>query len=100
MNFGKLGDLMKNAGKIQEIMKEAQEKLTKMEVTGESGGGVIRVIINAQGYCKSVTIDPEIMKEDVIILQDLIAAALNDAAQKLEKEREKMAGSLGSMGEL
>jgi len=97
-NFGKIGDLLKNAGKIQEMVKEAQDKLAKLEVTGESGGGVVRVIINAQCYAKSVTLDPDILKEDPIVIQDLIAAAINDAAQKLQKEREKMMGGFGNLG--
>lgn len=98
--FGKLGDianLMKNAGKIEGMMKEAQEKLSKIEALGEAGAGAVQVKLNAQGYALSVTIDDEILKEDKIILQDLIAAAINDAAQKIEKEKEKMVSGAGLM---
>ena len=91
-NLGNLANLMKNAGKIQEIMKEAQEKLAKLEVIGEAGAGAVTIIMNAQGYAKSVFIDEEIIKEDKVVIQELIAAAINDAAQKIEKEREKMMG--------
>ena len=96
-NFGKLAELLKNPGKIQDIVKEAQDKLAKLEVSGESGAGAVRVIMNAQCYAKSVTIDPDILKEDVIVIQDLIAAAINDAAQKLQKEREGMMGGFGEI---
>ena len=97
--MGGLANLMKNAGKIQDMMKEAQEKLAKIEIVGESGAGAVRITMNAQNYVKSVLIDDDILREDKIILQDLIAAAINDAAKKIEKEKEKMVGSgmLGGM---
>lgn len=96
-NIGNIASLMKNAGKIQDMMKEAQEKLAKIEVIGESGAGAVQIKMNAQGYALSVNVDDEILKEDKIILQDLIAAAINDAAQKIEKEREKMVSNTGML---
>ena len=97
--LGGLANLMKNAGKIQDMMKDAQEKLSKIEVIGESGAGAVKIKFNAQNYAKEVSIDDEILKEGKIILQDLIAAAINDGAQKIEKEKEKLVGAnmLGGM---
>ncbi|PIZ04972.1 MAG: nucleoid-associated protein, YbaB/EbfC family [Gammaproteobacteria bacterium CG_4_10_14_0_8_um_filter_38_16] len=101
--FGKLGDLsnlMKNAGKIQDMMKETQEKLAKIEVTGESGAGAVKITFNAQNYAKSVLIDDDILKEDKTILFELITAAINDGAQKIEREKEKMMGDSGMLGNI
>lgn len=95
-----LANLMKNTGKIQDMMREAQEKLAKIEVLGESGAGVVKIIMNAQGYAKSVFIDDEILKENKAILQELIAAAINDAAQKIEKEKERMISNGGWVKEM
>lgn len=97
--LGNIAGLLKNAGKIQEMMKEAQEKLAKIEVIGEAGAGAIKIKMNAQNYAKEVFIDDDILKEEKIILQDLIASAINDATQKIEKEKEKLIGAnmLGGM---
>lgn len=97
--LGNLAGLVKNAGKIQEMMKEAQDKLAKIEVTGEAGAGAVTIKMNAQNYAKAVYLDDAILREEKIILQDLIAAAINDAAQKIEKEKEKLMGTnmLGGM---
>lgn len=96
-NLGNIASLMKNAGKIQEMMKEAQEKLAKIEVVGSAGADAVQIKMNAQGYALSILIDDAILKEDKIILQDLIAAAINDAAQKIEKEKESMMGGASGM---
>lgn len=96
--IGGLASLMKNAGKIQDMMKEAQEKLAKIEVIGEAGAGAIKITFNAQNYVKAVLIDDDILKEDKVILQGLIAAAINDGTQKIEKEKEKMIGTAGMLG--
>lgn len=88
--LGNIASLIKNAGKIQTVMKEAQEKLAKIEVMGEAGAGALQIKMNAQGYALSVIIDDNIMKEDKVILQDLIASAINDVAKKIEKEKESM----------
>lgn len=95
--LGNLASLLKNAGKIEGMMKEAQEKLAKIEVIGEAGAGVVQVKMNAQGYALGVMIDDSILKEDKAIVQDLIAAAINDAAKKIEKEKEKMVSAAGLM---
>lgn len=91
-NLGNIASLVKNAGKIQDMMKEAQEKLKKIEVVGESGAGAVKITMNAQNYAKSVTIDDDILKESKEILQELIASAINDAARKIEKEKEALVG--------
>lgn len=91
--LGNIASLMKNAGKIQDMMKEAQDKLAKIEVTGEAGAGAVTIKMNAQNYAKSVLIDDAILKEDKIIVQELIAAAINDATQKIEKEKEQLVGT-------
>lgn len=98
--IGNIASLMKNAGKIQGMMKEAQEKLAKIEVVGCAGADAVQVKMNAQGYALGVMIDDTILKEDKIILQELIAAAINDAAQKIEKEKEAMMTNAGMLSGL
>lgn len=89
-----LGGLMKNAKKIQEMMEKAQHELEKIEVTGESGGGAVKVTMTAQHYIKEILIEDELLKEDKIILQDLIAGAINNATQKVESvTKAKMANA-------
>ena len=80
-----IGELMKQAGKMQAKMQEVQEQIADLEATGEAGAGMVKVVLNGKGYAKSVTIEPSLMKEDdAEILEDLIAAAINDAKSKLE----------------
>lgn len=96
-NLGGLGNLMKNAGKIQEMMKKQQEELEKIEVIGEAGAGDVKVTMTAKHYAKRVEIKPEILQEEQEIVEDLVAAAINDATAKAEKvTQEKMSG-LGEM---
>ncbi|MCB1616858.1 MAG: YbaB/EbfC family nucleoid-associated protein [Pseudomonadales bacterium] len=91
MKMGGLGDLMKQA-------QEMQEKIANMEVRGESGGGMVTVIMTGRHDIKSVKIDPSLLTEDKEILEDLIAAAVNDAVRKVETNNrelmEKLAGGL------
>ena len=82
-----IGKLMKQAGEMQAKMQEMQEKLAEIEVAGEAGGGMVKVILNGKGYAKAVAIERSLMKEDdAEILEDLIAAAINDAKSKLETQ--------------
>lgn len=91
-----LGDLMKKAQEMQKKMQEIQKQISEMEVTGQSGGGLVKIILTGQHYAKRVTIDPSLMKEEKTIIEDLIAAAINDAADKIEKgTREKMSALSG-----
>jgi len=99
-NLGNLANLMKNAGKIQDMMKETQEKLAKLEVVGEAGAGAVKIVMNAQGYAKSISIEEDILKEDKTILQELVVSAINDAAHKIEKEREKLVTNADLFGKL
>ena len=99
-NLGNLGALMKNAGKIESMMKDAQNKLAMITVIGESGAGAVKITMNAQHFVKEIFIDDEILKEGKIILQELIAAAINDASQKIEKEKEKLMSSSNMISDI
>ena len=80
-----IGDLMKQASAMQAKMEEMQETIANMEAEGASGGGMVKVLLNGKGYCKSVAIDPSMMDADnAEVLEDLIAAAINDAKSKAE----------------
>ena len=79
-------DLITQAKKMQEKMKEAQEALKKIEVEGISGGNAIRVIMNGDGELKKISLDENLLKESKEIIEDLIVAAHNDAKSKLKKK--------------
>lgn len=88
---GDLGNLLKQAQEMQAKMQKAQEELAKMLVTGEAGGGVVKVEMNGRHDVKKVHIDDSLLKDDKAMLEDLIAAATNDAVRKIEKaSREKL----------
>ncbi|MGR8948044.1 MAG: YbaB/EbfC family nucleoid-associated protein [Gammaproteobacteria bacterium] len=88
---GGLGNIMKQAQRMQEDMQKAQEELARMEVTGESGAGLVRVIMLGNRDVKSVQIDETLKDEDLSMLADLLAAAVNDANRKVEAtSKEKM----------
>lgn len=88
-----LNDLMKQAQQMQEQMQQAQAKLADAEVTGESGAGLIKVVMTGRHDVKRVSLDDSLLQEDKDILEDLIAAAVNDAVRKIEQtSQEKMAG--------
>ncbi len=91
---GGLGGMMKQAQKMQEDMQKAQAEIATMEATGESGGGLVTVTVNGAHECKRVNIDPSLLADDdQEMLEDLIAAAFNDAAHKMEAtSKEKMSG--------
>jgi len=79
-------DLISQAKKMQEKMKETQEALKKIEVEGISGGNVVKVIMNGEGELKKITIEDVLLKESKEIVEDLIVAAHNDAKSKLKKK--------------
>jgi len=79
-------DLITQAKKMQEKMKEAQELLKKIEVEGISGGNTVRIVMNGDGELKKITFDESTYKESKEILEDLIVAAHNDAKSKLKKK--------------
>ena len=96
---GGLGNLMKQAQAMQENLKKAQEELASIEVTGNSGGGMVTVTMTCRHDVKKVDIDETLMSEDdKEVLEDLVAAAINDAVRKVEKAtQEKMAGLTGGL---
>lgn len=90
---GALGNLMKQAQQMQANLQKAQEELASLEVVGEAGGGMVNVAMTGRHDVRRVTIDSALMAEDKEMLEDLIAAAVNDAVHKVEKEsQERMAG--------
>lgn len=98
-----IGQLMKQAQKMQAKMAEMQEKLGAMEVDGESGGGMVKATITGKSELRSIKIDPSIVDpEDVEILEDLVVAAVNDAKRKaqarIEEEMGKLTGGLDIPG--
>jgi len=95
---GGLGGMMKQAQKMQEDMQKAQEELANMEVVGKAGGGMVEVTMTGRHDVKRVNIDDALLSEDKDMLEDLIAAAVNDAVQMVEKtSSEKMSGMMGGM---
>jgi len=90
---GGLGNLMKQAQLVQENMKKLQEQLAVMEVEGQAGSGLVKVIMTGRHEVKRVTIDPKLLADEKEMLEDLVAAAVNDAARKVEATtQERMAG--------
>ncbi len=90
---GGLGNMMKQAQQMQENMKKMQEKLAEVEVEGVAGAGMVKVLMTCRNDVRRVTIDPSLMSDDKDMLEDLIAAAMNDAVRKAEATtQEKMAG--------
>ncbi len=94
-----IGALMRQAQQLQENMQKAQEELAQLEVTGESGGGMVRVTMNGRHEVRRVQIDPAALTGgDVEMLEDLVAAACNDAARKAtETTQQKMSGLMGGL---
>ena len=93
MMKGGLGQLMKQAQQMQENMRKVQESLAGIEVEGQSGAGLVKVVMTCRNDVKRVTIDPSLLADDKDMLEDLVAAAFNDAVRKAEAtSQEKMAG--------
>ena len=90
---GQLAGLMKQAQQMQENMKKVQEQLASTEVEGQSGAGMVKVVMTCRHDVKRVTIDESLLKDDKEMLEDLIAAAVNDAVRRVETTvQEKMQG--------
>lgn len=90
--------IMQQAQQVQKNIQEAQAKISQLMVVGEAGAGMVKITMNGQHFAKTVSIDDSLFKEDKDTLEDLIAAAINDAARKIEaKSREQMMGLLGGM---
>ncbi len=94
-----LGDLMKQAQEMQANMQKMQEDLAKAEVTGTAGAGLVNVVMTGRHDVKRVHIDASLMTEDKEMLEDLLAAAVNDAVRKIETQnRDQMAKMTAGMG--
>ena len=95
---GGIGNLMKQAQQLQASVQKAQEEIAAMEVVGESGGGMVKVTINGRHEARRVSIDPSVPLDDREMVEDLVAAAINDAVHRLEATtQERMAGLMGGM---
>ena len=90
---GGLGNLMKQAQQMQADMQKAQEELASMEVTGQSGGGLVKITMTGKHEVRRVVIDDTLLADDKDMLEDLVAAAINDAVHKVESTtQERMSG--------
>lgn len=95
---GGLGGLMKQAQQLQANMQKAQEELARMEVTGQAGGGMVSVVMSGRHEVRRVALDPKLMGDDKEMLEDLLAAAVNDAVNKIEAlMRERFSGLTAGM---
>jgi len=99
MMKNQLAGLMKQAQAMQDNMKKVQEAIAALEVEGQAGAGMVKVVMTGRHDVKRVTIDPSLLGEDKDMLEDLIAAAVNDAVRKIEAaSQEKMASVAGGLG--
>ncbi len=95
---GGIGNLMKQAQKMQEDMQKAQEEIANMAIEGQSGGGLVKVMMNGQHQLRSVSIDDSLVGDDKDMLEDLVAAAVNDATQRLAvASKDKLSGLTDGM---
>ena len=95
---GNMGGMMKQAQQLQANMQKAQAEIAAMEVVGESGGGMVKVTMNGRHEAKRVQIDPTVPLDDREMIEDLLAAAINDASQRLEQAtQQRMAAVMGGM---
>ena len=83
---GAMGNMMKQAQKMQEDMQKAQQEIANMEVEGQAGGGMVKVLMNGRHELRRVNIDESLMQDDKEMIEDLLAAAVNDAVRKIEQE--------------
>lgn len=99
MMKGNLAGIMKQAQQLQENMRKAQEELARLEVEGQAGGGMVKVVMTCRHDVKRVTIDPALLADDKEMLEDLLAAAVNDAVRRVETAtQERMGGLASGMG--
>lgn len=95
---GGIGNLMKQAQKMQEDMQKAQEEIANLEIEGQSGGGLVKVTMNGHHELRRVSIDDSLVGDDKDMLEDLVAAAVNDASQRLAVvSKEKLSGLTNGM---
>jgi DNA-binding YbaB/EbfC family protein len=99
MMKNQLAGLMKQAQQMQDAMKRAQDELAQTEVEGQAGAGLVKVTMTCRHDVKRVSIDPSLLAEDRDMLEDLVAAAFNDAVRRVEATtQEKLSGVAGGMG--
>ncbi len=91
-----LGNIMQQAQKMQEDMQKAQEELAAMEVQGESGGGLVQILMTGKREVRKVSIDDSLVGDDKDMLEDLVAAAINDAVHKVAKMKQEKMSDLTS----
>ena len=96
MMKNQLAGLMKQAQAMQDNLKKAQDELALMEVTGESGAGLVKVQMTCKHDVKRVTIDPSLLADDKDMLEDLVAAAINDAVRRVESTTQEKMGKLSA----
>src|SRR5262245_20121541 len=95
---GGIGNLMKQAQLVQENMKKLQEQLAVMEVEGQAGSGMVKVVMTGRHEVRRVMLDPKVASDDREMLEDLIAAAVNDAVRKIETvTQEKMSAATAGL---
>jgi DNA-binding YbaB/EbfC family protein len=96
---GQLAGLMKQAQQMQENMRKMQEQLATVEVEGQSGAGLVKVVMTCKHDVKRVTIDPSLLGDDKDMVEDLVAAAFNDAVRRVEATvQERMSGFTAGLG--
>lgn len=96
---GQIGQLMRQAQQMQENLEKAQQELAALEVAGEAGGGMVRVTMSCRHEVRAVVIDPALLGDDKEMLEDLVAAAVNDALRKVERTvQEKYSGMTAGLG--
>ena len=99
MMKGQLADLMKQAQQMQDNMRKMQEQLASVEVEGQAGAGMVKVVMTCKHDVKRISIDPSLVGDDKEMLEDLVAAAVNDAVRRVEATvQEKMGGLAAGMG--
>ncbi len=95
-NKGQLAGLMKQAQAMQDNLKKAQEELASIEVEGQSGSGLVKVLMTCKHEVRRVTIDPSLLSDDKDMLEDLVAAAFNAAARQAEEVSQQKMGKLSA----
>jgi nucleoid-associated protein EbfC len=98
MMKGGIGNLMRQAQQMQETMQKAQAELAGIEVTGESGAGMVKITLNGRHEAKKVQIEPRLLAEDKEMLEDLLVAAVNDAVRRIAaRTQEKYSGLMSGL---
>jgi DNA-binding YbaB/EbfC family protein len=93
---GQLAGLMKQAQQMQENLKKVQEEIAAMEIEGQAGAGMVKVVMTGRHDVRRVTIDPSLLSDDKDMLEDLVAAAINDAVRRVESATQEKMGAVTS----